>query len=503
MPAAQKKSEKQEYLLSKAQLRVFRKYGLSREHLELLRSYPFFTAFLAKRLDKETFEQDFRKMILENQRIKEKFKGFKTSDLEMFAEELALATPKEKGLLRRAFGKAKGVAVGTALVASLVGAAKKAEAVNVLPSVPGKHMVILDRHTYDIAREFLPEGFIIKYQRQLYLISKATGNDFDIACAKLPKDLMENYGDILVAIAQETGHGTAYAFETLPRDLLPAYPSILVDFAKLFKAKTGDVYKVIPRNLFKIHPHGVFKAAELAEEATVQLFDYLPAFIHTKDDLDTALQIWEANKRYFGITHFHRYFGTDLLEYNLLGRYRHHMPGKRVGVMVNNRNDETGAFASRHHNKQVDKLRKGYKISLYEANHEDGVFTALKDTYERSGKKVSLLILGGHGNQFTLQLGKTGKTFESVFLDLTDAKQFKRYEQFLTRDVIIILLSCETGKGKEFEKNLANAIKKALPDSSLYAPTDRTHLEKFTLDRRGEIIAVVFGSETYVALADE
>ncbi|HET9234353.1 MAG TPA: DUF4116 domain-containing protein, partial [Candidatus Eisenbacteria bacterium] len=141
--------------------------------------------------------------------------------------------------------------------------------------------------------------------------------------------------------------------------------------------------------------------------------------------------------------------------------------------------DPTRAF--HHHN--LDDLSKHYRVMYYEAGSEDQMIEALRDGSKRDS--AALLMLGGHGNPGSLNLGRGHEDddeprapgakdpSEALLLDLTDEDQLKAasLQNVVRPDAKVVLDSCSTGGGGAQGTNLANVMARVFPGREVMAPT--------------------------------
>lgn len=217
----------------------------------------------------------------------------------------------------------------------------------------------------------------------------------------------------------------------------------------------------------------------------------------------------------FGIEveHACRYSDTGLLKENIRNLDINYNPLKPLALVVSAKQDRFNTFGLPEYLKNLKSLTRGYKLFIFEANHEEDFYSAVEkigslygfDDKRKPIKPISLVINGGHGTGFSTCYGKTilddkdSFTFkelleyEESFLDLSDEEELRRLAKYFGVDCQFIHASCYAGKDKEAGNNMVNMTAKALPHiSRAYGPLGSEPIEQFIFDEKGLVVHVKF-----------
>ncbi len=210
-----------------------------------------------------------------------------------------------------------------------------------------------------------------------------------------------------------------------------------------------------------------------------------------------------VNKNIFNISYFSRYNNSNILKNNIKNIDLNYNSDKPIALIIQNKNDSWHAFATQKHIQNIEKFNIGYKTFVYEAENDSLAFKYIKETAEKYGK-ISLLMIAGHGNQVSLNLGETYQgdlktieeinLYENFYIDISDTNKLKKYTKHLEEGAKIILSSCFTGEGGKETNNLANVIAKAFPGKIVYAPKEEFAVPytSFIFDNKGKFEKVIF-----------
>tara|TARA_Y100000310_G_scaffold138694_1_gene137712 strand:- start:450 stop:3002 length:2553 start_codon:yes stop_codon:yes gene_type:complete len=292
-----------------------------------------------------------------------------------------------------------------------------------------------------------------------------------------------------IAAAQENNAG--FAFYQIPKDLLYNYSDFFVRLAETVD-DVGFTYRYVEPQLKSL--------AGLTE--LIELTGIDPAF--QTDYLDSMYELIEKNHAIFGITHFHRYKGSELLRENIRNLEKGYDPNKPVALIIHNKNDWNDAFSSSEYIKELGRLTKGYNRFIYETDKDEKGIEIIRYIGENF-KDISLLTPGGHGDRISMNLGESDKKdftlsrraiepYDSYHFDITDEEELRSVSQYLTEDASIILMSCSTGEGGESADNLANTFARAFEGRNVYSATEPIHLENFILGDGGYFQGIVFNN---------
>lgn len=183
---------------------------------------------------------------------------------------------------------------------------------------------------------------------------------------------------------------------------------------------------------------------------------------------------------------------ATVISNRVLADYDRHDP-RPLAVIVVSKDDEDDAF--RTMGATIDAMSKGYLVRYYEAKTEEEYAFAFKDA-TRGGKKVSLILKGGHGDQTSIALGapdprKGRRISERFYLDIGDASDFRRWRiaKYIAKDAHIIMDSCSNGKGGKDAVNMLNFISRHIPHAYVYA-LESDGAFKLEFDANGKFIGV-------------
>jgi len=131
--------------------------------------------------------------------------------------------------------------------------------------------------------------------------------------------------------------------------------------------------------------------------------------------------------------------------------------------------DHNGAFDTPAVHSLISKINSEYDTYVRYCNVEDEVYKVMKGFKDEG--KIDLLILGGHGNYYSLHLGSTKEyceqnninrklNFERAFIDIKD-DEFRQYLRgSLNKYATIYMMSCSNGEGGQGGvNNITNFIR--------------------------------------------
>jgi|GEM_PF-2417869 len=190
-----------------------------------------------------------------------------------------------------------------------------------------------------------------------------------------------------------------------------------------------------------------------------------------------------------GIEYFGRY-SKEMLEEaydSLVPEYKKNRP---LLVVVFNKNDWNGAFYAS--GLELDELKKYYKVMLFETDSEKKFYKILKKT-AKDYNKIDTLVVGGHGEPGTINLGyyEWYDYSEKKVLDLTDKKELKKLKKYLADSPTMIIQGCSTGGG---EKSIGELLSKVW-NAKVWAPDQDAGLKSYNLDEEGKIESVTYSKD--------
>lgn len=353
---------------------------------------------------------------------------------------------------------------------------------------------------------------------ELERIVDAVGSVYDAdgrVCKALSRGLLEKDAEGLADLAERYGPLTPYLLGNFGDEVLRVEKEHRWKFGQVRKAagKRADwAFKSItPELIGKYDPFFLVSIARLAEEASGGVFRYAEEGISDEKELAGALDIWRRNKELFGITHFHRYASTSILEENLKNADREHNSDRPLMVVTHNRDDAGApdfleAFRSEGYIGNIEKLSGSYKVLVYEADSDLKAFSSVKDAHERSGKRASVWLLGGHGSRISASMWDCDEYFsvsdvkgledcDSCFVDISDREMMEEaYSRYLEEDVVMVLPNCSNGSGRDTVESLCNEFGDVLDMGSVYCPSVPVYLDdmKVYCDGDGLLTGVRF-----------
>lgn len=137
--------------------------------------------------------------------------------------------------------------------------------------------------------------------------------------------------------------------------------------------------------------------------------------------------------------------------------------------------DWNGSFYM--HANIYEHLSKETRLFIFEGGSDDELFAAVEKIGRQYGK-IALIILGGHGDYASVNLGghlhrPIPLLGESRYVDKSDMKEFSRLVvPHLTENSFLVFFSCSTGNDSFFLKSIARAISDSIPGLDVKAPDD-------------------------------
>jgi hypothetical protein len=181
-----------------------------------------------------------------------------------------------------------------------------------------------------------------------------------------------------------------------------------------------------------------------------------------------------------------------------------------LAVVIMSRYDYNSAFNNNTQRQALARIAATYRLVYFEPELDDALLRDWRRATSDGAHRAELTILAGHGEKDALTLsvpppGRAGKAPEATRLDTSDAEQLlgARVERFVARDGQVILLSCSTGSGREAAPwgdapaakataNLANLISHAIPQATVWAPTDPGNITVWSFLASGRLESVEY-----------
>lgn len=145
-------------------------------------------------------------------------------------------------------------------------------------------------------------------------------------------------------------------------------------------------------------------------------------------------------------------------------------------------------------------VQRGYSIWLVEVANDADAARVRGRAAELGG--ADLLVYGGHGCPNYLAMSGDSAALigqRAALLDLTDEARLSDPSQSraLRPGGVVVLDSCQTGKGRGALPNLANMIGRAYPQASLVlAPVLSTRIHKLLFDARDRVVGIRYDEGT-------
>ncbi len=190
-----------------------------------------------------------------------------------------------------------------------------------------------------------------------------------------------------------------------------------------------------------------------------------------------------ALARTLNISYFLRYSTKTLNEvYANLDPKR--KEGRPLLLVVFNKNDPNGAFYIEGQN--LEKLTRYYRVVVSEAASDKG-FRGRVSAISRTYGEIDTLIIGGHGQGPTINLGPAPNDEEERFLDLSDGSMISALSHCFKKNPSLVLISCLSGSIAGIGRPIAH-----LWNARLFAPTSASISTEFVLAHSGKIDDVRF-----------
>lgn len=152
-------------------------------------------------------------------------------------------------------------------------------------------------------------------------------------------------------------------------------------------------------------------------------------------------------------------------------------------VVIMPKSDWNGAFTNTR--PVVDKLQaSGYSVLVYEVGSDTEFAAALRDA--STDRKISALVLGGHGERGAVELRTTEPKDSHATLDLRDVTLLRSVAATMAEGSQVVLWSCSTGEGGATSSNMANLIRRVWPQvqpEGIFAPRVPTNIEELKIEK--------------------
>lgn len=234
------------------------------------------------------------------------------------------------------------------------------------------------------------------------------------------------------------------------------------------------------------NPDFTTKAYEKMDEVQLELFVEQKlnfAYAFSTIGKEKTMVLYEK----CGIKYFGRY-SKEMLEEAYASLVPEYKKDRPLLVVVFNQSDDDGAFY--YEREMLDDLRKYYKVMLFEACSDKEFNKIIKKTANQY-KKIDTLIIGGHGDEDSIELGLEALKEELNYLDLTDKNELKNLKKYFVNNPTVVLISCSTGHGKKSFGKLLSKIWNA----TVWAPDKPVGLKEFVLTEEGKIDSAIYSDD--------
>ncbi len=192
----------------------------------------------------------------------------------------------------------------------------------------------------------------------------------------------------------------------------------------------------------------------------------------------------------FGIAHFARY-PKDLLIDSYDRKDDKDCP---FGLIITPESDHNGSFYDLERSLKdfTEQIKAyGYAARIYEVGSKFDLARAFLDSKKRSARKISFVLLGGHGTSNSIQLGDIDKKLNTgTKIDPKNAKNIIEQQDFsgkgvgrigdlLADNCEVVLMSCSTGT----ENGIARRISETYPGTRVIAPNKPTNLTNLVVTK--------------------
>ncbi|HNT60943.1 MAG TPA: hypothetical protein PKJ97_03125, partial [Candidatus Bilamarchaeaceae archaeon] len=184
----------------------------------------------------------------------------------------------------------------------------------------------------------------------------------------------------------------------------------------------------------------------------------------------------------FGMEYFFRY-SQEVLQEVARNADPASSPEKPILLAVFPKSDWNDAFYG--YKDSLRKLAGYYRIMVVEVGSQDSLYERVNSVAGWYGKRISALVLGGHGSPASISLGGRG---QYRMINISDTEEMERMRDSLVDGPVIVLNSCSTGA---YGGSIAGVLARVL-NARVYAPTRDSSLYDFMLDGEGGINGALY-----------
>jgi hypothetical protein len=169
-------------------------------------------------------------------------------------------------------------------------------------------------------------------------------------------------------------------------------------------------------------------------------------------------------KSIFGVSilRFSKPIWTELVINRLAALDPSRRDSRPLALVIYPKSDNNGAY-EKNSKLFYEIIAKGYRIMYYEAGTQEEFVSAFRAGTEY--RRASLIIVGGHGSQYSTILG------DGVSLNIGHERWLvgQKLATRVADDAVVILSSCSNGKGGKLGNNMANMWSRLLPGRKVFA----------------------------------
>lgn len=293
--------------------------------------------------------------------------------------------------------------------------------------------------------------------------------------------------DVVLAAVRQNGYALQFAAESLKADKGIILEAVKQNgYALQYATEKPRSNKIFQKQLF---------------ETNFSSFEYMinPALEICAEYEQMAKDLTELN-----ISNYER-FNTASAREIIKNRKGLNDPDERpTAVIVFSKEDDgtPGRYPGVLSQNQIAELiAKKYKVLYFEVGKDEEFYQAVQDSGKT--KKISLLVIGGHGGRTYTSFGAAGDgnsisltqllDEENKFLDIGDTGEMSSLSlgQYLEEGATIVLQSCATGEGGSEESNVANTLKKIFPNCYIFAPMGVSYINGFIYDENNRVVDIM------------
>lgn len=310
--------------------------------------------------------------------------------------------------------------------------------------------------------QLLNPGFVRKSILRVPALLKLTSTLFQISNPDILLEAVNQRGNSLQYIhdGAQAVHQHVVLAALRRRD--EAYEYV----ADSLKENIGFLVKAVLTN-FNIYPEisdedvGIFLKYQIWQKVRAQVEKQQLFF---PDGMLNSYESFVSGLEENGVTEFPKRIRSFQTAYELM---RNDSPGEEddrpVALMLFNRDDHNGGFDE--YPILDEFVESGFRVIYKEIDHDGDFFHYLEEYTDDGENPVHTLVVGGHGSQTSLHLGKKEEAVRpnSEKLDINDFVECYQKSPIQEGGQIFIY-ACNNGRGEDISVNLANSIGSSFPD---------------------------------------